>query len=86
MPTVDTAAIIYRLGYLLKTQQVEDAADVGLRIHTLARSINSMRSRERPDEPDDELLGAFHLVLWAVPGMPQVHAPRRTRAMRSRAL
>ena len=59
-PNADTAAIVYRLAHLLKTDQVDHAGDVGMRLHSFARGMMA----GYPEE-------AWEL-LWAVPGMPQV--------------
>ena len=72
----DSAAVIYRLGVLLKSGEVEGAEGVGMAIHTLARAFG----------PDEGRMAAAHARLWAVPGMPQLllrepHLAPRTLAV-----
>lgn len=59
-PNADTAAVMYRLGHLLKTGGADDADDVGFQLHGFARGLMA-RYPEQAWE-----------YLWAVPGMPQL--------------
>ena len=58
--TPDGAAVLYRLGHLLKTMQAEEASDVGMEIHSVARGLMAKNSER------------FWLEVWAVPGMPSL--------------
>ena len=59
-PDADVAAVLYRLGHLLKTNQAEDSGDIGYQMHGLARGVAARYASESWE------------LLWAVPGMPQV--------------
>jgi hypothetical protein len=56
--SADMAAILHRLGVLLKSLQAEDAGEIGMAIHTLGRNVAARYDAETWAE------------LWAVPGMP----------------
>ena len=74
-PPADTAALVYRLGHLLKTDQVDEAGDLGMKLHGFARGVMAAYGTEQWE------------ILWAVPGWPQVmlHEPLLASGLLRRA-